>query len=120
MNDFMENLHVDKDTILELVSGSDHEKLLAALDDMEAFSKYFAVTAILVDDLLMDKYSDVYSLHNISIDYYPLLTDDKLNEIGITDVNDKKKILKGIEKLKKELPDFCIHGMRVHGGFKPQ
>ena len=98
----MENLHVDKDTILELVSGSDHEKLLAALDDMEAFSKYFAVTAILVDDLLMDKYSDVYSLHNISIDYYPLLTDDKLNEIGITDVNDKKKILKGIEKLKKE------------------
>lgn len=103
---FIEALTILTDTqITRLIDWEDdREKMKSAVHDMKEVQLYFSTTASLLQDLMIDKYSNVFAVHGISIDMLPLLTDAKLEEIGISEKLDRVKILSRIEKMKEELP----------------
>lgn len=91
-----------------LVDGADRQKLKTGLLEMQEFQFYYLATASLLQELGMDRYSQLFALHGISIDVLPYLSEQQLIEMGITSKLDRKHILAAIAKIKLEIPQ--------HGG----
>lgn len=106
---FIENISkLQQDDVHRLIEWKDdREKMWCAINDMNEFQLYFATTAALVDDLMMDKYGHLFLAHDIPIDMIPELNDEKLKNIGISEPKDRLTILNGIEKMKREFPEVC-------------
>jgi len=52
----------------------------------------------------MYKYAKLFSMHGISVGVLPLLKEKQLIEMGITDDEDRQKVLRAIDKIKNHLP----------------
>eukprot|EP01102_Stenamoeba_stenopodia_P017908 TRINITY_DN6498_c0_g1_i1.p1 TRINITY_DN6498_c0_g1~~TRINITY_DN6498_c0_g1_i1.p1 ORF type:complete len:207 (-),score=38.00 TRINITY_DN6498_c0_g1_i1:52-672(-) len=102
---FIEGLTILTDhTIARLIdSAEDREKMRRAVHDMKEFQLYYSATASLLQEIVMEKYAHIFAVNGVSMDL-PLLTDDKLLTMGITDANDRQQILECIKKMKEELP----------------
>eukprot|EP01091_Cochliopodium_minus_P011275 TRINITY_DN3151_c0_g1_i1.p1 TRINITY_DN3151_c0_g1~~TRINITY_DN3151_c0_g1_i1.p1 ORF type:complete len:731 (+),score=263.16 TRINITY_DN3151_c0_g1_i1:56-2248(+) len=83
---------------------SDRNKMKTGIQEMKEFQFYYSATASLLQELGMERYSQLFSLHGISIDVLPFLNENLLIEMGITEVSDRKKILNAINKIKHEIP----------------
>ena len=92
----------------KLVSNaSDCQKLKTGIQEMQEFQFYYLATASLLQELGMERYSQLFALHGISIDVLPFLTEKQLIEMGIQSKVDRKKILSAIEKIKHEIPQHA-------------
>jgi hypothetical protein len=85
-------------------SKSDRQKLKTGIQEMQEFQFYYLATASLLQELGMERYSQLFALHGISIDVLPFLTEKQLLEMGITSKTDRKKILAAIDKIKHDIP----------------
>lgn len=83
---------------------ADRQKLKTGLLEMQEFQFYYLATASLLQELGMDRYSQLFALHGISIDVLPYLTEPQLIEMGISSKADRKHILAAIAKIKLEIP----------------
>ena len=104
--DFVESLTILTDAhISRLIEwDDDKEKMKRAVHDMKEFQMYYSATSSLLQEFLIEKYSQLFATNGISIDELPNLTDKKLQEMGITDSVDRARILLGVDKMKEELP----------------
>lgn len=83
---------------------NDRVKLQTGIREMKEFHFYYLATASLLQELGMERYSQLFALHGISIDVLPWLTERQLVDMGITAKADRKKILAAIERIKPEVP----------------
>jgi hypothetical protein len=82
----------------------DKDRMKTGIREMKEFQFYYTATSSLLQELGMEKYSQLFALHGISIDVLPLLTEPQLIEMGITKVADRKRILSVIQKIKDFIP----------------
>ncbi len=95
----------------------DWQKLKTGLLEMQEFQFYYLATASLLQELGMERYSQLFALHGISIDVLPFLTEKQLVEMGISNKVDRKNILAAIEKIKHEIPlNSGVWGGHQQGG----
>ena len=93
------------DIVNSIVSDvNDSEKMKTGIQEMKEFQFYYTATASLLAELGMERYSQLFALHGISIDVLPLLTESQLVEMGICEDSDRKKILSAIKKIKSAMP----------------
>ena len=103
---YLESLTVLNDKMIDKLIGdpSDRNKMKTGIQEMKEFQFYYSATASLLQELGMERYSQLFSLHGISIDVLPFLNESLLLEMGITESSDRKKILNAINKIKNEIP----------------
>ncbi|KAL6068608.1 SAM domain (Sterile alpha motif) domain containing protein [Balamuthia mandrillaris] len=86
----------------------DRSKMQEALKEMQEFQYYYSATALLLQELGMERYSRLFALHGISVDVLPFLGDSQLIDMGVEEESDRSKILKAVRKIKHSLPEgFC-------------
>lgn len=110
MVDFIESLTILNDhTINRLIDcNAAREKMKIAVREMKEVQFYYSASESLLQDLVLQKYADVFAKHNISIDSLPLLDDSGLLEMGFTDEADRSAILAAVKKIKAELPSGAL------------
>lgn len=102
----LETLTVLNDSDIDrLVSTpSDREKMRLGIQEMKEFQFYYSATASLLQELGMERYSELFAHHGISIDILPFLSDGQLKEMGISNASDRDKIMTVVRKLQSYIP----------------
>jgi len=110
MVDFIESLTILNDCTINqlLLSNAARDKMKLAVREMKEVQFYYSASATLLQDLVLQKYSDVFAKHNVSIDNLPLLDDASLFEMGLTAEADRNAILAAVKKIKAELPSGAL------------
>jgi len=83
----------------------DREKMKMGIKELKEFQMYYSYTSVLLHELGMEKYIQLFALHGISIDILPFLTEAQLIQMGITDRADRKVILLATQKIRDDLPE---------------
>ena len=94
----------DKTVDKYIDNDGDREKMKIGIREMKEFQFYYTATSSLLQELGMEKYSQLFALHGISIDMLPLLTESQLMEMGVLDSSDRKRILSVMSRIKEFIP----------------
>lgn len=94
----------DKTVDKYIDNDGDREKMKIGIREMKEFQFYYTATSSLLQELGMEKYSQLFALHGISIDMLPLLTESQLMEMGVLDSSDRKRILSVMSRIKEFVP----------------
>eukprot|EP00698_Gefionella_okellyi_P001140 TRINITY_DN1103_c0_g4_i1.p1 TRINITY_DN1103_c0_g4~~TRINITY_DN1103_c0_g4_i1.p1 ORF type:complete len:835 (+),score=186.29 TRINITY_DN1103_c0_g4_i1:53-2557(+) len=101
---FDQLVRLTPDAIGSLVNDAgDQERLKQAMAEIKENELFYVAVDAVLSHLSMEKYSAKFALHSISIDVLHLLTDGYLQDMGIVDSEDRKKILDGIRHLNNDL-----------------
>jgi len=82
----------------------DSERLQTGIKEMKEFQFYYSATSSMLCELGLEKYSEMFVQHGISIDLLPLMTEKQLAEIGVSNARDRKRIISAIQKITAILP----------------
>jgi len=96
---------------------SDFVKFQTGIREMKEFQFYYSATSYMLCELGLERYSELFVQHAISIDFLPLMTDSHLIDIGVKDSGDRERILKAIKKINPNqfpsVPGFSNYAKRT-------
>ena len=97
-----------------IIVDEDCQKMITGVKEMKEFQFYYTATSSLLSELGMEKYSQLFALHGISIDILPLLNESQLTQMGIRSARDRARILQVIRQIKEFLP-YCTNTSEESG-----
>jgi len=102
MVNFIESLTILTDQqIHRLVDNTTYRsKMKTAVREMREFRFYHTATQNLLQEMIMEKYAQVFINHGLSIDLIPYLTNTQLTDMGITDPTERIRIIEAAQKLR--------------------
>eukprot|EP00005_Dracoamoeba_jomungandri_P007665 CAMPEP_0174272810 /NCGR_PEP_ID=MMETSP0439-20130205/52520_1 /TAXON_ID=0 /ORGANISM="Stereomyxa ramosa, Strain Chinc5" /LENGTH=797 /DNA_ID=CAMNT_0015363599 /DNA_START=453 /DNA_END=2846 /DNA_ORIENTATION=- len=99
-----EVIKLEDSAVDKLVKSSLNIKLKEALKELKLFQYYHTATAALLEELGIDKYTEIFAFNGIAVDVLPLLTEPTLIQMGVTDPSIRAKILKAVKKIQGFIP----------------